>query len=120
MSQSRVGSHLLSYLLGCTTVSALGYFYLSDEFQVYSGSLLNTSKHLHLTAHQLNDVRNKIDHMGKALEALSLTKLSKNQVDEEVLPLRELINDYHNELNQLNTKFNAMQKELFWLSKKSE
>lgn len=117
---SRVGSHLLSYLLGCTTMSALGYFYLSDEFQVYAGSLLNTSKHLHLTAHQLTDVRNKVDHMGTAIEALSVTKLSKNQVDMELRPIRELLNDYHTELNQMNTKFNAMQKELFWLSNKTD
>eukprot|EP00835_Amoeboradix_gromovi_P005466 NODE_515_length_7357_cov_0.487875.p5 type:complete len:122 gc:universal NODE_515_length_7357_cov_0.487875:2192-1827(-) len=117
---SRVGSHLLSYFLGCTTMSALGYFYLSDEFQVYAGSLLNTSKHLHLSAKQLTDVRYKIDHMSQAIEALSLSKLNRSQVDSEIRPIRELVNDYHLELNELNTKFNAMQKELFYLSKKCE
>ncbi len=117
---SRLGSNVLSYLLGVSTMSAFGYFYLSDEFQVYAGSLLNTSKHLHLTAHQLNDIRYKMDHMEKALEALSITKLSKNQVDESIRPIRELVNDYHTELQQLTIKYNAMQKELFWLSKKNE
>eukprot|EP00834_Sanchytrium_tribonematis_P002469 NODE_76_length_23837_cov_1.242396.p19 type:complete len:119 gc:universal NODE_76_length_23837_cov_1.242396:9880-10236(+) len=113
-------SHVVSYLLGCSTVGALGYFYLSDEFQVYANSLLNTSKHLHLTAHQLNDVRNKMDFMGNAIDSLSITKMSKPQVQEELRSLRDLVHDYHVELNQLNTKFNAMQKELFWLSNKDK
>lgn len=116
-NQMSLSQHVLSYLLGVSTISALGYFYLTDEFQVYSSALLNTSKHLHLTAHQLNDVHAHIGSLEHSINKVADEKVSIEDVERIVTPLKQLLKDYHAELQNVNDKLTILQKELYWMSK---
>lgn len=107
-----MASHLLSFFVGSTSVAAIGYFYLSDQLEVYAKSLESTTKHLNTSTKHLTDIRTRMDYLDKSVHCLSSTQMTKATVQQEIEPIQDLLKVYQTELNQLAIKVNALQKQI--------
>ncbi|KAI7871287.1 hypothetical protein BDF14DRAFT_1765423 [Spinellus fusiger] len=94
-------SSFVGFLAGATMTSAVGYYYLLEEYASASNRLLQSVEKLQMTTETVRDYTQKIDTIEKELDRLKESAASLQQfttLKTEIRKLYDTVNSEHLEL----------------------
>ncbi|ORX51937.1 hypothetical protein DM01DRAFT_1289319 [Hesseltinella vesiculosa] len=104
--QKQVGAlrgGLIGFLVGVTFAGSIGYYYLLEEYNHASESLLVSVEELQKSTEKVRDYAQRIETLDRELAKLKKTAASAQQLEESKIQLRKLYDTLNMEHLELKT-----------------
>ncbi|KAI8341646.1 hypothetical protein BC941DRAFT_414090 [Chlamydoabsidia padenii] len=113
--QKKVGAvkgGLIGFLTGVSLAGAIGYYYLLEEYNSASESLMKSVEELQQSTEKVRDYAKRIEAIDKDLTKLKKTAATEKQLDEAKVQLRKLYDTLNIEHLDLKTHVWGLEKDL--------
>ncbi|CAO3599069.1 unnamed protein product [Absidia cylindrospora] len=102
----------IGFLTGVSLAGAVGYYYLLEEYNSASESLMNSVQDLQQSTEKVRDYAQRIESIDKDLTKLKKTAATEQQLDETKIQLRKLYDTLNIEHLELKTHVWGLEKDL--------
>ncbi|KAI8099910.1 uncharacterized protein BX664DRAFT_322373 [Halteromyces radiatus] len=103
---------LIGFLVGVSITGAIGYYYLLEEYNSASESLMKSVEELQHSTEKVRDYAQRIESIDKDLTNLKKTAATQQQLDESKIQLRKLYDTLNIEHLDLKTHVWGLEKDL--------
>ncbi|ORZ18704.1 hypothetical protein BCR42DRAFT_411439 [Absidia repens] len=103
---------LIGFLTGVSLAGAVGYYYLLEEYNSASESLMSSVQELQQSTEKVRDYAQRIESIDKDLTKLKKTAATEQQLDETKIQLRKLYDTLNIEHLELKTHVWGLEKDL--------